>query len=442
MKQPKAAPNQRAEWPEVRLPVFPDRTVRITDYGAIAGGMVMNTKAFARAIEACATAGGGTVRVPAGLWLTGPIQLQSGIDLHLEKGAIVLFSPRFEDYPPVRTIYEGRDGVRCTSPVSARSCENIALTGEGIFDGSGQAWRPVKRFKLTDQQWKALVASGGVVDETGKMWWPSAAALNGQRFLEELEKRRGKDSLEEYAAAAEYLRPVLVSLVECRRILLDGPTFQNSPSWCLHPLLCEDLTIRRVDVRNPWWAQNGDALDLDSCRNVVVADSTFDAGDDAICLKSGKDEAGRKRGRPTENVMVTGCVVYHGHGGFVIGSEMSGGVRNVRVSDCAFFGTDTGLRFKSTRGRGGVVENIRISGISMIGIKEEAITFSSYYGIKDQEAEMVEVDEGTPTFRDFHLKNIVCHGAKRAARSRACRRCRSRTSIWKTPSLRRRPVSA
>ena len=231
-----------------------------------------------------------------------------------------------------------------------------------------------------------------------------------------------------YKAIKDYLRPVMVSLIQCKKVMLDGPTFQNSPSWCIHPLMCEHLTVKNVNVRNPWYAQNGDGIDIESCSIGSVDNCTFDVGDDAICIKSGKDAEGRKRGKPTEYFTITNNVVYHGHGGFVIGSEMSGGVRNLYVSNCTFLGTDIGLRFKSTRGRGGVVENIYISGISMINIPTEAIRFDMYYSGTSpvpegdektpDETEKVQkipaVDEGTPQFQNFYIKNIWCNGAEQA----------------------------
>jgi DNA sulfur modification protein DndE len=207
-------------------------------------------------------------------------------------------------------------------------------------------------------------------------------------------------------------------------VLIEGVTFQNSPAWCLHPLLSQHLTFRGITVRNPWNAQNGDGLDLESCRYVIVENSTFDVGDDAICIKSGRDEEGRKRGVPTEDVIVRNCTVFHGHGGFVVGSEMSGGARNIFVYDCNFLGTDIGLRFKTTRGRGGVVEKIYIRNIRMNNIGGAAILFDMYYMAKDPltmfagadnpEIEFQPVTEATPRFKDIHINNVVCKGAETA----------------------------
>jgi polygalacturonase len=412
-------------FPEIPLPSFPDKKFNIVDYGAISDGKAMNTEAIAKAIAACAKAGGGQVVIPAGIWLTGPIQLASNINLHAEKGALIIFSPNRKDYPLIGTWYEGRPEYRCMSPIFGENLENIAITGEGVFDGSGEAWRPVKKFKMTERQWKELLVSGGVVDQKGTTWWPSEAAMNGAEYLDNLRQSGKQPQREDFEKVRDYLRPVLLQLSRCKKILLDGPTFQNSPAWNLHPLMSENVTIRNITVRNPWYSQNGDGLDLESCRNVAVYNCNFDVGDDAICLKSGRDEAGRRRGMPTENVQIYDCIVYHGHGGFVIGSEMSGGVRNIEIRDCTFIGTDTGLRFKSTRGRGGVVENIHIKRIFMKDIPAAAITFNMFYsgqapiadpgqatGFDAEQA--VPVSETTPQFKNIFISDVTARGAAQA----------------------------
>jgi polygalacturonase len=232
-------------------------------------------------------------------------------------------------------------------------------------------------------------------------------------------------TLEKAAAYKDFLRPNLLVLVKCKRILLEGVTFQNSAAWCLHPLMSDQITISNLLVKNPWYAQNGDGLDLESCSNVLIENSVFDVGDDGICIKSGRDEEGRKRAMPTQNVIVKNCTVYHAHGGFVIGSEMSGGARNISVTNCTFIGTDIGLRFKTTRGRGGIVENINISDIYMKDIPGDAILFDMYYMGKDPvpmagekreppKVEILPVNETTPQFRNFKISNVYCSGADRA----------------------------
>ena len=401
------------DMPVVQRPSFPDYQVDIRDFGAKADGETLNTEAINNAIKAVSEKGGGKVVIPEGLWLTGPVVLQNNVNLHVEKNVLVLFSGDADLYPLVRTSFEGLDMLRCQSPVSAMNAENIAITGYGVLDGSGDSWRPVKRNKMTDGQWKSLLKSGGVVDESGKVWYPNEGALKASILTGSKEKREISDS--EWEGMKRWLRPVLLSIVKSKRVLLEGVTFRNSPSWCLHPLSCEDLTLNGVKVFNPWYSQNGDALDVESCKNVVVTNSLFDAGDDAICIKSGKDADGRRRGEPCENVLVKNNTVLHGHGGFVVGSEMSGGVRNVYVADCTFIGTDVGLRFKSTRGRGGVVENVYVDNINMINIPGDALIADLYYAVKDAPgAPVPAVTEETPSFKNIHISNISCKGAGRA----------------------------
>lgn len=391
------------EMPVVQRPVIPERKMAITEFGGVGDGVTLNTAAFRRSMEQLSKLGGGTLVVPAGVWLTGPLVLCSNLELHLEKGALLLFTPDYDAYPLVKTVFEGQETWRCQSPISGKRLKNVAITGEGAIDGSGQIWRPLKRDKVTPGFWKKVVESGGFVK--GKsVWLPTEKSLLGDSLLRLPGYRMTE---KDWYAVKDYLRPVMISLIECERVLLEGVLFQNSPGWNVHPLMCEQVIVDGVTIRNPSYAQNGDGLDLESCRNVLVVNSTLDVGDDAICLKSGRDEEGRRRGRPTENVIVDNCRVFKGHGGFVVGSEMSGGVRNVAVSNCIFLGTDVGLRFKSCRGRGGVVENIYVDHISMYDIVGEPLLFDLYYGDKKQQSEQVPVSEATPVFRNIEVKNLV-----------------------------------
>jgi len=413
------------EMPSVIEPVFPDYSVSITDFGAIGDGQILNTEAFSNAIANVSEKGGGHVIIPRGIWLTGPIILKSNINIHAEAGALVIFSKNKDLYPLIESDFEGWKTVRCMSPIMGRNLENIALTGEGIFDGSGEVWRLVKRSKMTEAQWNKLVNSGGIISEDGELWYPSESFRKGR----EMRQRLGpwfSDNLKDYQDTRDFYRPTMVNLTNCNKVLMDGPVFQNSAAWCIHPLMCENLTVRNIDVRNPWYSQNGDGIDIESCRNILVYNCTFDVGDDAICIKSGKDKEGRDRGRPTENLILKNCVVYHGHGGATVGSEISGGVKNIHISGCSFIGTDIGIRFKSCRGRGGVVENIYISDIDMVNIVTNAISFNLYYGglsptelmaeMKDKlpDKESHPVTEETPQFKDIYLKNITCKGADQA----------------------------
>jgi polygalacturonase len=404
--------------PQVTETSFPANTVSIKDFGGVSGGKVKNTEAFKKAMDALVKKGGGKLVVPRGIWLTGPIVLQSNINLHIEDGAFITFSKDKSDYPLVDVSFEGLNTIRCQSPISARNATNIAITGKGVIDGNGDAWRAVKKGKLAETEWKKFVASGGVVSADGKTWYPSESYKKGFESSSSFNVP-DKINKSELESVKDFLRPVMVSIVGCDKVLLDGPTFQNSPAWNLHPLMSSNIIIKNLTVRNPWYSQNGDGVDLESCKNVLIYDNTFDVGDDAICIKSGKDEDGRKRNMPTENVIIKNNVVYHGHGGFVVGSEMSGGARNIHVSDCTFIGTDIGLRFKTTRGRGGVVENIYVKNIDMINIPTQTIGFNMFYEgaspvLEDgQNAEgnkvpekVFAVDEKTPIFRNIYFKNI------------------------------------
>lgn len=408
----------------VIAPQFKKDTVSIKKFGAIPDGFFLNTKAINATIESIHKKGGGVVLVPSGLWLTGPLVLKSNVNLYLAAGATLLFTADFNEYPLVAGNWEGLPQMRNQSPISATHASNIAITGKGIIDGNGDAWRMVKKDKLTETQWKKLVNSGGVLSEDKKTWYPSEKSLKGSKFTNPGLMSPEKDAAF-YESVKDFLRPNLLVLTNCKYILLEGVTFQNSPAWCLHPLMSEHITVRNISVKNPWYAQNGDGIDLESCKNVLIENSVFDVGDDALCMKSGRDEAGRKRGMPTENVIIRGCTVYSSHGGFVIGSEMSGGARNIFVSNCTFIGADIGLRFKTTRGRGGVVENIFIKDIYMKDIPGEAILFDMYYAAKDPiplagekrelpKVEFKPVDATTPVFKNFHISNVYVNGAEKA----------------------------
>lgn len=404
---------------EVKAPVIPDAKVSLKDFGADPTGKQLCTDAFAKAIDQLYKMGGGHLVVPRGVWQTGPVVLRSNIDLHLEAGAVIQFAADENLYPLIKTSFEGLDTRRCQSPLSANGATNISITGHGVIDGNGQYWRPVKHSKVTEGHWKRLLAIPGSQEMKKDYWVPSAGYAKGEEGANM--NVPAAQTEEEWQAVKRFLRPVMVSLVNCKNVLLEGVIFQNSPAWNLHPLMCQNIIIDNVLVRNPAYAQNGDALDLESRTNALIVNSRFDAGDDGICIKSGKDADGRRRGIPCANVVVDGCTVFAGHGGFVVGSEMSGGVKNIKVANCQFVGTDVGLRFKSTRGRGGIVENIFIDGISMTDIETYALTFNMYYGGKSvtetlaagsqKEAEHMPVTEETPIFRNIDIRNVVCHNA-------------------------------
>ena len=415
---------QAQQRPTIKSTVFKKDTFSITKFGAISNEVTLNHKAIQAAIDACNKKGGGVVLVPKGFWLTGPIVLKSNVNLHLQHNALLQFTADKSQYPLVETNWEGLPAVRNASPISATNATNIAITGHGIIDGNGDVWRAVKKGKLTDSQWKKLLANGGVLSNDKKVWYPSEDYARGDTTKKAGVLFNGKTA-DDYKNIKDFLRPNLLVLTRCNRILLEGVTFQNSAAWCLHPLMSTHLTVRNITVKNPWYAQNGDGIDVESCRYVLIENSVFDVGDDGLCIKSGRDEEGRKRAMPTQDVIIKNCTVYNAHGGFVIGSEMSGGAKNIFVDDCTFVGSDIGLRFKTTRGRGGIVENIFINNINMQNIPGEAILFDMYYMAKDpivlegeaREAPKVTfepITDATPQFKNIYIKNVVCNGAEKA----------------------------
>ncbi len=403
---------------KVELPVIKDDRYLISDFGAVAGGLVSNTKAINDAIVTAAANGGGHVVVPAGMWLTGPITLLDGIDLHVENGALLIFSKNKEEYPLIVTDYEGMKHIRAVSPINANGAKNISITGEGVIDGSGHLWRICKQFKFTGKEWAKLLKKSPdtfIEVNEGAIWFPTKSAYDGYH-VGEPDLSDEEKALSEAAPYYDFYRPVMVDLKNCDRVLIEDVTLENSPAWNVHPIFCTNVTIRNAFIRNADYAQNGDGLDLESCRFVEIANVRFDVGDDAICMKSGKNVEARKIQIPTEDVYIHDCVVLHGHGGFVVGSEMSRGVRNILVENCTFIGTDVGIRFKSAIGRGGVVEDITIKNINMIDIPNEAIIFTMGYVLstfsRSEEEELNKVDrEDIPEFKNITIEDVNCINA-------------------------------
>lgn len=353
-------------------------TFNVRDFGAAGDGKRKDTAAIARAIDACAAAGGGMVLVPPGRYLTGAVALKSHITFSISAGAVVLGSEDPADYPLRESPW--KNGTKdISSLIYGEDLVNVAIAGRGIIDGQGQAWW--KRQRLANP----------------KKGDPKPAT---PADFEEIQKIR-------------HGRPHLIKLVRSRDVLIEGLTLTNSPSWTVHPIFCEFVNVRGLNIQNPERSPNTDGVNPESCRNVHISDCTIDVGDDCITLKSGKDELGRRTGRPSENISVTNCTMLHGHGGVVIGSEMSGGVRNVTVSNCVFQGTDRGIRIKSQRGRGGVVEGVTVSNIVMQDV-QDAFSITMFYQGKDKPEEVYPVNEGTPSFRDILIDNITARGLKTA----------------------------
>ncbi|MBQ3636677.1 MAG: glycoside hydrolase family 28 protein [Bacteroidales bacterium] len=376
-------------------PSIKGKDVIVTEFGAKGDGVSLCHEALQKAIDKVSASGGGRVIIPEGVWLSGPIELKSHVELHLYRNAILVFSPD-------KSLYTTKKSQRCLPAISAKGQTDIAITGHGTIDGSGKYWRPVKRSKVSDTEWKEYKKMGGEEAEEGKLWFP----YNLKNF-----NNITDDAKKEEAKRADLFRPT-----DCKRILLRGVTFQNSPRFHVHPVTCEDIIIDGITVRCPWNAQNGDGIDLSNCRRALICNSTVDVGDDAICMKSGIGESGVKDG-PTEDVLVEDCVVYHGHGGFVLGSDCSGGMKRMVVRRLTMSGTDTGLRFKSAVGRGGKTEKIYISDVVMNDIKDEAVTFSCSYVDKKysvsegKDGATVKAAPYSPEFSDITIRNVVCREA-------------------------------
>lgn len=336
-----------------------------------------DTAAIQRAIDSCAKLGGGTVVLPPGKYLTGAVRLKSYITFDVEAGATMLGSPDPEDYP----LYENAWGDRneYSSLIYADGVEHITIRGQGTIDGQGQFW------------WRRL-------------GWPDRRKIAP-------EERTAAERAE--LAKVANGRPHMIKLVRSKFIVLEGLHLINSAEWTVHPLLCEFVRIDGITIENPVPSPNTDGINPESCRNVQILNSRIDVGDDCVTLKSGKDEAGRRVGRPDENITINNCVMLRGHGAVTIGSEMSGGVRNVVVSNCVFQGTDVGIRVKSQRGRGGVVEGFNVANVVMQDVAS-AFTITTFYTGTDKPGDVFPVDAGTLRFRDFHFSNITARGSKTA----------------------------
>lgn len=390
--------------PVVAVPVIPDYAVDIRDFGGVGDGVTLNTDAFKKAISALEKKGGGHLVVPEGIWMTGLISLKDNIDLHVEKNAIIMASPDKNLFIKEKN---GKKDTKCTPMISASKRKNVSITGEGVIDGNGAYWRPVKRSKVSDTEWKEFLYMGGTEAEGGKLWFPFNLKHYG--------------NVAGTPEAQEKMRTHLIRITDCENVLVSGVTIQNSPKFHLIPTRCNNVVVDGVTIRCPWNAQNGDALDISSCKNVLIVNNMIDAGDDGICMKGGAGESGVKYG-PCENVLIENNAVFHAHGGFVIGSEFSGGMKNIVVRNNRFCGTDTGLRFKSGIGRGGKTEGIYISDIVMTDIKDEAIVFDctyidKKYSVKEDDGKAATVVKDAPfvpEFTDIHISNVTCRNVKTA----------------------------
>jgi polygalacturonase len=287
--------------PKIAQPTFRKDTVTIVAHGAKPDGITLNTKAINAAIVSCSQKGGGVVLVPGGLWMTGPIELKSNVNLHLKKSATLLFTTDKSQYALVEGVYEGKRAARNQSPISGTNLENVAITGQGIVDGNGDVWRAVHKSQLTESQWTEKVASGGVLKDDGKTWYPSEqfkkASTENRSMLLSPEK-----PLQSFEDMKDMLRPNLIVLTRCKKVLLEGITFQNSAAWCMHPLMCQDLTIRNVTTKNPEYAHNGDGMDIESCKNFLIEGCTLRFVSNPAKMKKGVNGACRPKTGLSETI--------------------------------------------------------------------------------------------------------------------------------------------
>ena len=350
----------------------------IKDFGAKGDGVTKDTKAIEAAVNKCTENGGGTVYVPAGTYLTGAVFLKSNINLYIEAGATLLFSNDFDDFPIVTSRWEGVKRECFASCINADGQKNVSVTGHGTIDGNGEFW------------WKI--------------------------FREDKEALKKDPNTEK---KLPYPRPKLVAPYECDKFILDGVTLTNSPSWTVNPILCNNVTVHNVTVKNPYTSPNTDGIDPESCSNVHISDCYIDVGDDCIAIKAGTEDTADRV--PCTNITITNCTMVHGHGGVVLGSEMSGDITNVTISNCVFEGTDRGIRLKSRRGRGGKVEDIRVNNIVMNKVFCPFVANLYYYcGPKGDDKYVWDkspypITEETPAFRRLNFANITAKDVSASA---------------------------
>lgn len=343
----------------------------VRDYGVVGDGKTVTTAAIQAVIEKCAKAGGGKIVFPAGDYLTAPLFMRSHIEIEILAGATLILHDDILNTPVIDGSWEGIERKVYASLFTGHNLKNIAITGRGRLEGRGSTW------------WKAY-------NET--------EVLRKKLGITEREPDNPKDS------PLPFPRPKMINFYHCENILISGITINNSPSWTIHPVFCRNIEINGISIVQPYDSPNTDGINPEACNNVRIFNCFIDCGDDCITIKSGYNEHGRKKGIPCENIVIANCTFAHGRSAVGIGSEMSGGVRNVTISNCVFKGTRRGLRIKSKRDRGGVVENILATGIIMEDI-EEAISIDMYYETKSDVA--VPITEKTPLFRNIRYTNII-----------------------------------
>lgn len=352
----------------IKAPVFPDNTFKITDYGAAVDSTVDCLPAITEAIVKCNESGGGKVVIPAGVWyVQGPIHLKSNVNLFISEGATLKFSTEPEDYLPlVYTRWEGMELMNYSPLIYAFEQENIAITGSGTIDGMA-----------SNDNWWPWCGKDSYGHEDGQ---PSQADEGSRPRL--LTYNEMETPVEERIfGEGSYLRPNFIQPYKCKNVLIDGVTIKNSPMWIVHPVLCDNVTIQNIRVISH--GPNSDGCDPEASRNVLIKDCYFDTGDDCIALKSGRNQDGRRIGRAVENIVIQNCIMKDGHGGVVIGSEVSGGARNIFAENCQMDSPnlDRAIRIKTNKTRGGTIENLFFRNIAVGEVKEAVFKVNMHYPI-------------------------------------------------------------
>jgi polygalacturonase len=369
----------------IKPPVFPARDFDITRYGAVADGETDSGEAITRAIAACHDAGGGSVIVPPGSFLTGPIHLRSNVNLHVSAGATLLFSRDPQRYLPV--VYTRWEGVECMnySPfIYADGQENIAVTGEGTLDGQANC-----------DHWWAWTGRANCGWSKGQ---PNQKLARDRLFEMGQNDAPVRDRV---FGDGSYLRPCFIQPCHSRNVLIEGVTIVNSPMYEINPVLCRNVTVSGVRIASD--GPNNDGCDPDSCNGVLIENCSFDTGDDCIAIKSGRNRDGRRVGAPSENLIIRGCEMKDGHGGVTIGSEMSGGVRNVFVENCRLNSPNLNeaLRFKTNAMRGGTIEHIFFRNLTIGQVADAVLQIDFQY-------EEGEKGPERPTVRNIDIRNVTC----------------------------------
>ena len=380
----------------IKPPSFPDRDFDVTRFGAVGDNKTDCTEAFQKAVAACHAAGGGRVVVPAGDFSTGAIRLKSGVNLHISSAATIRFARDPRKYPLVFTRWEGVELMNYSPFIYAYEEENIAITGAGTIDGNADCehWWP----------WKGRAKCGW------KEGQPSQAADRARLF--EMAETRTPVS-ERVFGEGHYLRPQFIQPYRCKNVLIEGITLKNSPMWQVHPVLCSNVTVRKMTITgadlNRESGPNTDGCDPESCRDVLIRDCNFNTGDDCIAIKAGRNEDGRRVNERSENIVIQDCHMKDGHGGVTIGSEISGGVRNVFAENCRMDSPrlDTAVRIKNNAMRGGVLENIHVRNIEVGEVAQAGLSIDFFY-------EEGEAGKFTPVVRNVDLRNLTTKKAQYA----------------------------